>query len=61
MSNFSTTPDGANMHEPLNAFPQCHAGILSQLALLGELPALARRLPGPKPSRRTRWRCSSMR
>lgn len=41
MSNPSTTPDATNMEEPLNAFSQCHAGILSQLQVLGELPALA--------------------
>jgi hemerythrin-like domain-containing protein len=29
------------MDEPLQTFPQCHAGILSQLEVLGELPALA--------------------
>jgi hemerythrin-like domain-containing protein len=29
------------MDEPLNAFRQCHAGILSQLQVLGELPTLA--------------------
>lgn len=41
MSNPSTTPEAANMDEPLNAFSQCHAGILSQLQVLGELPAIA--------------------
>ncbi|MCC2677009.1 MAG: hemerythrin protein, partial [Ramlibacter sp.] len=41
MSNHSITPVAVNMEEPLNAFPQCHANILSQLQVLGELPALA--------------------
>lgn len=41
MSNRSTTAEATNMNEPLNAFSKCHVGILSQLQLLGELPALA--------------------
>lgn len=41
MSDRSITPQAASMEEPLNAFTQCHAGILSQLQALAELPALA--------------------
>ena len=41
MNNRSITPPAAIMDAPLNAFPQCHAGILSRLQALGELPALA--------------------
>jgi hypothetical protein len=33
-------PDAAPLGEPLNAFAQCHAGLLSQLRALGELPVL---------------------
>lgn len=41
MSNRSITPHAAPMDEPLQTFPQCHAGILSQLEAMGELPTLA--------------------
>ena len=37
----STVPDSASaMDAPLNAFSQCHAGILSQLEAMEELPTL---------------------
>lgn len=41
MSNRSSIPDNVNVDKPLSAFSQCHAGILSKLQALGELPALA--------------------
>jgi hemerythrin-like domain-containing protein len=40
-NNPSTTAGAANTGEPLNEFSECHAGILSQLQALGELPVLA--------------------
>lgn len=41
MINRSINPHSAPVDEPLQTFPQCHAGILSQLEALGELPTLA--------------------
>lgn len=42
MGNRAITPEAAtNLDEPLNAFSKCHAGLLSQLESLAELPALA--------------------
>ncbi len=40
MSSRHTVPDPSQPAEPLAAFSQCHAGILSQLQAFAELPAL---------------------
>lgn len=40
MNLFSSNPKPVNTDEPLNEFSQCHAGILSQLQALAQLPAL---------------------
>jgi hemerythrin-like domain-containing protein len=40
MTMFPATPKPADNDEPLHGFSQCHAGILSRLQALSELPAL---------------------
>lgn len=40
MSIFPSHPNAAPTDEPLNAFSQCHAGIVTQLQALAGLPAL---------------------
>lgn len=40
MNMFPANPNPVDADEPLNEFSQCHAGILTQLRVMSELPAL---------------------